>query len=613
MSYGLLVAAALAALPTAPLPDRYMPVNDIKPGMTGVGKTVLKGTEIVEFKVTVLGVLRNVWAKQDMILIRCAGQNLEKTGIIAGMSGSPIYIDGKMIGALAYGWSFAKEPLAGVTPIAEMLRVGEHTVKPKPAEKADGDGKKKDGDRPERPASRVHRLWPPVKVDGRTYGRIRIATTPPTRPEADPAFPTLSPIPTPVMIAGAGKDTAKRLRPMLARAGCLPIQAGGAKPKVPADLEARLEPGAVCAVSLVTGDVDYTAVGTVTERVGNTIWAFGHPFYGDGETEMPLATGAVLAVMSGQSSSFKFGVALKQVGAIRRDESACIRGEIGAVPQTVACTARVHVKPEPPVTYRFNVLRQREYTPTLLRWVLYDAVFARSALPTECTVTFDASLNFPGRKPLKLGNIYAGSYGAMAMIGGVSNAAGELLFNDIEPVTLKSVETSITVEPGFRQAFIESMRMDTPKVKPGGEVKARVVLVPYRAEREIVPVSLTLPKEMPEGAYTLVVCDADSARSIDRAARPHRLEPRTLDDLFAVLRERHDNRRLYCRLQLKDQGVAVSGRELPRLPAFAMQVFGASRWSGAVTPLRRVVGASVPGSWILNGRLAETFQVTLKP
>jgi len=606
MPYALLVAALLTAPAPTTLPARYMPLTDIKPGMKGTGKTVLKGTAIVEFNVEVIGVLRNMGPKQDMILVRCSGQGLEKTGVISGMSGSPIYLDGKLIGALAFAWQFTKSPIAGITPIEEMRAIGTGA----------GGGRAGTGaSATARPptAAGLHSLLPPITVDGKTYGRVRVLPKPPTRPAPDEAFPVLSPIVTPVMVSGASKETFKRLKPLLARAGCAPVQSGGLPAKAVEGMTARLEPGAVCAVSLVTGDLDLTAIGTVTDRVGDVIWAFGHPFYGDGEADMPLSTGAVLAVLPSQEFSFKFGTALKPVGSITADEVAGIRGVVGKVASTIPLDVHVRVKPRETDRYRYHLIRHPNYTPGLIRMMTYQSIFARSYLPKECHVRLDAALEFRGQKPVQMSNVYAGVDGAFTAIRRVTLVADTLINNDIKPVTLERGRVSVTVEKGLNQAFLESLRLDTPKVKPGETIEARVVLRPFRGEREIATIRLTVPPETPEATYTLVVCNASSAGRIDLRARPHRVEPRTLEDLFSLVREDLDTRHLYARLRLPEGGVAVEGRELPRLPAFALQVFSGTRWSGAVTPIRRVLAGHAPTRWVLHGSLQEEVQVTKKP
>ena len=609
MPYAFLVAAALLAAPAtsvpASLPGRYMPVSAIQPGMKGIGKSVFKGTAVVDFQVEVLGVLKNIGPKRDLILVRCSGQDLETSGVIAGMSGSPIYIDGKLIGALAYSWRYAKAPIAGITPIEEMLEIGQgEPAATRPAA----------GTRPAAAApGSVHRLLPAIEVDGRTYGRVRVVERAPAGGAADEDVPALAPIATPVTVSGAKPETFAQIKTLLARSGCLAVQAGGLKAAPLKDLEAALEPGAVCAVSLVTGDIDMTAFGTITDRVGDTVWAFGHPFNGDGAVEMPLWTGAILAIMPSQLNSFKFGVALKPVGRLTRDEFPGIRGEVGPLARTVPLTVRTHVKPRKPVDYRFALVRHPDYTPSFLRMVLAECFVAQSSLPPECTVTYEATLEFAGRPPIRLGNVFDGSSGAAAAIQRVALTAMELLQNDIQKVELDRASVTFEVEPTRTSAAIESLRIDTPKVKPGGEVVAQVVLLPYRGEREIVTVRLAVPKETPEGTYSVTFCDARSALRIDLQARPHRLEPRTLDDLFAVVAEQLDNRKVYARLTLPDAGVAVEGRELPRLPGSALRIFGGSQWSGAITPVRRVIGAETATKYVVEDSAQGQVEVTLKP
>jgi hypothetical protein len=607
MPCAALLAAVLAAGPTtsapasapAMLPDRYMALSEVRPGMKGLGKSVFKGTEIAEFEVEVIGVLRRVGPQQDVILVRCAGQGLEESGVIMGMSGSPIYIDGKLVGALAYAWRFSKAPLAGITPIEAMLRIGAAPPASVPSRKMGSDP--------------IFHL-PPITVDGRTYGRIRLLDRPPEKPLDDEAdLPTLSPIVTPVTVKGVGPQTLAQLRPILAQAGCLAVPTGGAAPGSLPGLEPALEPGAVCAVSLATGDIDLTAIGTVTDRVGDTVWAFGHPFNGDGAVELPLSTGAILAVLPSVQNSVKFGVPLKAVGRISHDEVSGLRGTLGASAATIPLHVRTHRPPRPPADYRIALLRHPALTPSVLRLLLAETLTAPAALPQECTVAYEATLDFAGQPPLRLANVFAGPLGAGQTVTRVALVAQELLTNDIQKLDLRSVDVAATVEEGMKSAAIESVRLDTPRLKPGQDAVVQVVLRPYRGEREVVTLRLPIPRETPEGPYTIAIADARSALRTDLTARPHRLEPRTVEDLIAVLSEERDNRKVYARLTLPEGGVAVDGRELPRLPDSAVRLLGAAQWTGSVTPLRRLIAADIQTPYVIEDGASVQVEVTHRP
>jgi hypothetical protein len=377
----LFVLLGLAAPPAgaAPKPDTYWQVDDVRPGMKGQGRTVMKGTKIETFDAEVLGVLKNSSPGRDMVLCRLSGLDLDKTGVIAGMSGSPVYIDGKLLGAVAYAWPYGKEPIAGVTPFCQMHGFVESYERRDLAEEA---GPRRVG------------LRTPVRVDGLRYDAVTVA--------ADCAAPEgaagdglwMVPLRTPVAATGFTEHSLALLRDRFRGTGLLPVQGGGALARI-ADEEknAALVPGAPLAVALIQGDFDLSGIGTVTHVEGNRVYGWGHPFMGLGGCDFPLMTGYIHTIYPRQSVSFKMGSPLKTVGLINADVSTGIAGWLDRKPDLLP--VRMTLVREPGgagQTYNVQVVRQRSLLAGLVFTALTNSVDMEGDLPEEMTAELHARI-----------------------------------------------------------------------------------------------------------------------------------------------------------------------------------------------------------------------------
>jgi len=295
MSRLLAVSLIVALAPFAhadPLPGTYWNVDAVKPGMKGTGRTVVKGTKIESFDAEVLGVLKNSSPGRDMVLCMLSGLNLDKTGVIQGMSGSPIYIDGKLLGAVAYAWQFNKVPIAGVTPFSQMHEYAAAFEK----RDLDPHGPQRIG------------LSSPLKIDGRRVESVTVSSdfSDPEAASADGIW--LTPLKTPLCTTGFSRNSLELLQATFGRHGLVPMQGGGVGNHLTdEERNATIEPGAGLAVAMVSGDFDMSGIGTVTHVEGKRVYGWGHPFMGLGACEFPLMTGYTHAIMPRVSISFKWG------------------------------------------------------------------------------------------------------------------------------------------------------------------------------------------------------------------------------------------------------------------------------------------------------------------
>jgi len=624
----LLTATARAdEPPTLFDPARHMRVADVKPGMKGYGLSVFKGTKIERFDVEVVSVLVNFTPKHDVILVRCAGANLEHTGSIAGMSGSPIYLDDgsgkhRMVGAFAYGWPLMKDPVGGVQPIEYMLRLRERpTTQPVPGYKEDG-------------ARADARLGPPRwnVLDALPMpGSAKRTPPPPSYPFAswrgikpnprlgggDVADTTrLRPLATPMMVAGLSPKLLDDLRPIFESFGIIPVQSGGissAARSVNDDGNAPLadiEPGSALTLPLLTGDVDMTAVGTCTEVIGDQVFGFGHAFMSEGPVTLPMGAGRIDGVIANLMTSFKLGTITRARGTIFADQSVGVAGKFGAVAPTVPISLRVvYADGSQDQQYKFNAALHPKFTPLLAVMALGGAITGEHELPQFHTLDYDLITEFANGKSMRTKNtavnVDAGSL--FFEVGAPMMIAAD---NPFERVLAKSISGTITVTPEAREATILSVNVPRLKYRPGETVKAYVTYRPFREGESLLPISFELPRDVADGTYELVVSDWQQFLADETSAKPFRFNAENVDEIFAVMNEltafRHDA--VYVRMVRQGDGVAIGRTAMPSLPSSRREVLiGAGRSN--TTPFVSSTVKTVPVKYVMSG--SAQFQITV--
>lgn len=597
------VAAAVFAEAGA-LPAKYLAAKDIQRGMKGYGLSVFQGTKIERFDVEVVGVLRNALPKQDMVLARMSGAGLEKTGIIAGMSGSPIYLkvgdEFKLAGAVAYGWGFPKEPICGITPIENMYGVFESAPAAKRAA-------------PE--AERVAgQLDAPVTLGDQTFADVRVASGPSTWARTLSDTPTLYRLRTPLFIGGVSEAAFALARQELEPLGFIPMQGagGGAGPEEAKDVQ--LEPGSALAVRMVEGDIEMEGVGTVTEVIGDRILGFGHPMMGEGQVSIPMATGVVHLCFASLMRSIKLASALRTVGSLTADEQAAVMGKIGEMAPMIPVEVRLQradVRGEE--TLRCRVLVHHQMTARVLPMVLANGLLIRGGFSRDNTIHLRATLTLAGRPPLVIENVYSAinSQGAlMDALRDVSMPVSLLLNNPFGQVGIERLEASFDVRSQESLARLESVRVERSEYHPGETVKVFATLRSFKKEPAVETLELKIPEDYPEGNTMVMVCDTQMSRNLDQQDNPSRYVPRDLDQLVEILREQASRRRLVIRMRLPDSGVAVKGVEMPSLPASMLAVIDSARVAG-LTPARKSIKAQIETPYVVSG--SEAVNITVRP
>lgn len=585
---GAALAAALVAGFAAAGPPTIAP-GEIAPGMTGYGLTVFAGTTVDTFGVTVIGVQPNVRAQGSLILIEVSGHGLETSAIAQGMSGSPVFIEGKLAGALAFGWGGALRPIAGVTPIAEMFAV------PAAAgpEAVDLDA-----------GSTSLAPWP---LAGPASVELAAALFPGGR-AADPVVPgPLLPRgwPDPVELAaallpgGGGGDGSGSwiCRPAGA---AVPATGSGNLTAAPA-----LGPGAACAVPLVLGDALLGAVGTVTWVEDGRIWMFGHPFMQRGPVALPLATAEILTMFPSRQMSFKMGSIGEVVGTVHRDQRAGLLGILGQEPPLVPVAVRTG-GPDGARDFDFLVAEDPQLLPALVFWSAYNALLAAGDDASLQTVRLRAETAWDapgtlGRDGLVITGTAVGPGGAAILGPQLMAPLQILLTNPHERVRLRRVTVTLETAPVLATARIAGMTGPSDLPSTGGPLTVDVELEPRRGERRRVPVTLMVPAGLPAGPYRLVAASAAELFALEAQRASGLFEPASLDATVRLLRSGRSPSTLAVALIAPGRGVVVAGQELDALPGSVARTIRRGTAADQRTLADTIVRLDTDTAWLLDG------------
>lgn len=461
-----------------------MPLSSIRPQMKGYGLTVFEGSKPERFEIEVIDVLRRFMPKQDLVLIKTSHPRLDVARVVAGMSGSPIYIDGKMIGAYAYGWTFAREPVAGVTPIENMLGEIDRPVPPSifgwplKARGAASSGHAAAANAP------VGNSDDAKRFQGRPeqYALVEHSKQLADVRSASGVTDSLRPVSTPLLLGGfspLGSQIAERL---LTPLGFEPHQAGGSGED--ASAPSRYEDGGAIAVQLVRGDTSATALGTVTRVEGDRLVAFGHPMTQAGITALPTAVGKVLWFLASEQRSFKIGMPVRPLGALVADRQASIVVSQSAKAPVIPVQLEIEgLEGLPQDTWRFEVAHEKFMTPTFLSMAIASAIQSTTSEKRDVSWTLDSTVSMDGRPPLTIedfGVAIGGMPSGDDIVGmNVVEAVGALLNNPWKPVFIQKVQAKLRLRFTREIYRLRGAELLEPEIDAGQDAHIRVGLVPY--------------------------------------------------------------------------------------------------------------------------------------
>ena len=530
-------------------PPQIMPLDQIHEGMKGIALTVFQGVKPEPMDVEVLGVLRNVnGPKGDIILVRLHGTKPEYTGVVAGMSGSPVYIDGKLAGALAFRiGEFSKEPIAGVTPIEEMLEIDALDRRPATAPVLAGPSNPNTTSRTASPAQ-------DAAPSLRSYSNY------------------LKPIDTPLVFNGFSEETLQRYASQFAGAGIVPVMGIGSSSN--AKQPEPIEPGSAVSAVLVRGDMDVAATCTVTYVDPQRLLACGHPLLQFGKVDLPMTKATVLATLPSTYNAFKIVNTTEAAGSFVQDRHNGILGVLGKEPKMIPVTVNIHGGPATK-QFHYQILNNARLSPIAMMATVFNALHGTNDYGEDITYRMNGLLSVKGYPDVTLRNMFApqdgGQPAAALAAAAIGDRFGRIYDNPFDAPDVEGVKLDFDLVRERRTARLEGSRTDVTDARPGEQIVVEAELRPYRGERLVRQIPIRIPASMSKGTLRVLVSDGDT---LDRMRRGSPMLSRKLGlaPTIALLNKERANNRVYVSLFENDPEAMIADKVMPTLPLSVMNV-----------------------------------------
>src|ERR1700676_1805932 len=557
LSFSFPSSAQTSSVQTAQNPQ-IIAVSQIHPGMKGTALTVFQGVKPESMDVEVLGVMHNVnGPKGDIILVRLHGTKPEYTGVVAGMSGSPVYFDGKLAGALAFRiGEFSKEPIAGVTPIEEMLEINALDHRPAPV-------------RVNAPAAN-----PPANSPNQG------GTTQTASPGEGSALPAqnysnyLKPIETPLVFNGFSNETLQRYASQFAAAGIVPVMGIGSASdrKQPEPIEA----GSAVSAVLVRGDMDIAATCTVTYVDPQRLLACGHPLLQFGEVDLPMTKATVLATLPSPLNAFKIVNTTETVGAFVQDRQNGIMGVPGRASKMIPVTIAMHSGPGTATKeFHYEVLNNARLSPLAMMATVFNALHGTNEYGEDITYRMNGVLSVKGYPDVTLRNMFApqdnGQPAAALAAATIGDRFGRIYTNAFDVPDVQGVKLDFDLVRERRSARLEAARTDMTEARPGDQFMVETVIRPYRGERLVRQIAIRIPTSTSKGTLRILVSDGDTLDRMHRGT-PMMNHGLGLAPTIALLNKERANDRVYVSLLDSGPEAMVADKVMPTLPLSVMNV-----------------------------------------
>jgi hypothetical protein len=557
-----------------------LPVEDLRPGMKGIARTVFSGSEPQEFGIEILGVLPGFTGpRQSTIIARLSGSNVDKTGVFAGMSGSPVFIGDRLVGAIAYSFPFAKEPICGITPIQQMIDIFE-SITPKVARQPHSISF----------AALASAEWKPTMPKQSMGATALIAPVSAGSPLAPFMGQQIQPIATPVVFSGISQESLSLFSSELTKSGLLPVSGvGGAAEITPLARfdDKTLTPGTSVSVQLVRGDYSIAASGTVTFRDGNRIYAFGHPFLSLGGADMPMAESSVVTVIPNAFNSFKLAVPGQMVGTISQDRSTGVFGQLGRAPKMIPVKLNLHTSRNRDQQFSFEVVNDEFLTPLLLTITVFNSINASERSLGESTVSVRGSIAVEGQPTIDVERRFSSGNAPLSAASAVASPVMELITSGFDDVTIKGVNLDIVASEEKNNATLERISLDRTEVNSGESVEVQAYIRTDAGKQFVQRIPVQIPAEISSGPLVITVGDGATLQETSVAKT---FVPLDLTQLVSALNKVKKNDRLYLRLQRPAPGIVIGTSEMPNLPPSVVATLNSDRTSGGYTamPLSQV-------------------------
>ena len=534
-----------------------MPLDQIHAGMRGTALTVFQGVEPESMDVEVLGVMHNTnGPKGDIILVRLHGTKPEYTGVVAGMSGSPVYFDGKLAGALAFRiGEFSKEPIAGVTPIEEMMEINALDRRPPPSRAKIPAGERQDGSHAGQSAS-----------------------TQTSSPGETPAFPALNrsnyltPIETPLVFNGFSEETLQRYSSQFAAAGIVPVMGIGSSSdsKQPEPIEA----GSAVSAVLVRGDMDIAATCTVTYVDPQRLLACGHPLLQFGEVDLPMTKATVLATLPSPMNAFKIVNTTETVGAFVQDRQSGIMGVPGRESKMIPVTVAMH-SGSATKEFHYEILNNAKLSPLAMTATVFNALHGTNEYGEDITYRMNGVLSVRGYSDVTLQNMFSpqdnGQPAAAMAAATIGDRFGRIYTNAFDVPDISGVKLDFDLVRERRSARLEASRTDVTEARPGDQIMVETVIRPYRGERLVRQIPIKIPTSTSKGTLRILVSDGDTLDRVHHGT-PMMNHGLGLAPTIALLNKERANDRVYVSLIESDPEAMIADKVMPPLPLSVMNV-----------------------------------------
>ncbi len=574
-------------------PVETIPIEQIHAGMHGVAYTVFEGTKPEAMDVEVLGVLQNAnGPKGDVILIRLGGAKAIYNGVVAGMSGSPVYLNGKLAGAVAFRiGEFSKEPIAGVTPIAEMLEISALDRSP-----ASG------------PIEAHSAARSPSKTASPGIANV------PAQDSATQGFTNyLKPIETPLVFTGFSEDTVQRFSSQFAAAGIVPVMGAGSASN--AKQPEPMEPGSAVSAILVQGDMNIAATCTVTYMDAQHLLACGHPLMQFGAVDLPMTKATVLATLPSPLNAFKIVNTTETVGSFVQDRHNGILGEFGKKPEMIPVTLTIHGE-SADKQFHYEILNNAHLSPVAMMATVFNALHGVNEYGEETTYRMNGSISVDGYPAVTMQDMFAavdgGQPGAMLAASALGERFSRIFDNPYSMPEIHGVQLDYTIVRERRWARLESARTDITEARPGDDITIEAMLRPYRGEGVVQHIPIHIPPSTSKGQLRILVSDGDT---LDHFSRGSSLLGRRLDlaSTIAALNKEHVNNRVYVSLLEADPQAMVADKVMPTLPLSIMNVMDGMRGTQDMVVSNESSvneAATAPLDYVVAG--AQVLTITIK-
>jgi hypothetical protein len=580
------------------------PLDDLRPGMKGIARTVFSGSEPQEFSLEILGILPGFTGpRQSTIIARLSGVNVDRTGVFAGMSGSPVFIDDRLVGAIAYSFPFSKEPICGITPIQDMITIFEQ-----------GNEKLK---RTEARATSFTELasaeWKPRLPKSSFASTSLIAPVSAGSALAPLMGQQIQQIATPVVFSGISQESLSLFSAELMKSGLLPVSGVGGSaaitPLEPFDAK-TLVPGTSVSVQLVRGDYSIAASGTVTFRDGERIYAFGHPFLGLGGSDMPMTESSVVTVIANAYNSFKLAVPGRMVGSISQDRATGVFGELGHAPKMIPVKINLHTSRDRVEQFSYEVVSDEFLTPLLVNITVFNTIATRERSVGESTIAVNGSIVVDGQAPIAVQRRFSSANAAALAAGSIATPVSALLSSGFDEVNIKGIVLDIDSSEEKRAATLERISLDRTEVGRGEQVEIQAYVRTDSGKQFVERIPVQIPADAPSGQLMIMIGDG---ATLQEASAARAFVPRDLNQLVVAINKTKKNDRLYLRLLRPAPGVVIGSSELPNLPPSVVATLNNDRTSGGYTPtaLSQIYERELsPAEFVVSGQ--QVISVTVK-